>query len=164
MRRYFWPAIAVIAAVAVQGILPRWLAVFGGRPDLVLVVLVAFALAEEPQVGAAMGFYAGLMQGSAVGTSMGSFIVTRTVTGFLAGLANTQVFRDNPIVPTLSAAWLTAACEGLFLLANPRADLLASMKIVGGECILNALFTLALCLILSQFETRRKIRLADARI
>lgn len=164
MRKYFWPVLAVIAAVAIQGNLPAWLSILGGRPDLVLVVLIAFALAENPEFGAALGFFAGLMQGSAVGMSMGSFIVTRTITGFLAGFANTRVFRDNPIVPTVSAVWLTAVCEGLFLLANPRAELLTAVRIVIGECILNALFTLAVCLILMQFETRRRIRMADARI
>ena len=164
MRKYVWPIIAILGAVAMQGSLPRWLSVFGGRPDLVLVVLVAFALASEPEFGATLGFIAGLGHSAVVGASMGSFIVTRTITGVLAGLVNTRLFRDNPIVPTVAAVWLTAVCEGLFLLANPRPYLMSAVKVVLGECILNALLTLLLCLVLRQFETRRRIRLADARI
>jgi rod shape-determining protein MreD len=161
--KYFWPVLAIIAAAASQGSLPSWLSILGGRPDLVLVVLVAFALAAEPEFGAALGFIAGLAQGSAVGMSLGSFIVTRTITGFLAGFVNTRLFRDNPIVPTIAAVWLTAVCEGLFLLANPRAQFFMAVRVVLGECILNAMFTLVLCLILRQFDTRRRIKLADAR-
>jgi rod shape-determining protein MreD len=164
MSKYFWPLIAITVAAALQGNLPGWLSVMGGRPDLVLVVLVAFSLSADPELGAALGFFGGLLQGAAVGTSLGSFIVTRTITGFLAGFVNTRLFRDNPVVPTISAIWLTAVCEGLFLLANPRPQLLSALRLVLGECILNALLTLLVCLILRQFETRRKIKLADARI
>lgn len=162
--RYLWPILAILAAVALQGSLPSWLSLLGGRPDLVLVVLVAFALAAEPEFGAGLGFLAGLAQGTVVGMSLGSFMVTRTITGFLAAFFNTRLFRDNPFVPTIAAVWLTAACEALFLLANPRAQFVVAFRVVLGECILNALLTLVVCLILRQFETRRKIRLADARI
>lgn len=163
MRKFFWPTLSILAAVALQGNLPAWLSIFGGSPDLVLVVLIAFALASDPEFGAALGFIAGLAHGIAVGMSTGSFIVTRTITGFLSGLVNTRLFRDNPIVPTLSAIWLTAVCEGLFLIANPRAQLSVAVTVVFGKCILNAVFTLILCLILRHFNTRRRIRLADAR-
>ncbi len=67
-------------------------------------------------MGRALGFIAGLMHGSLVGFSLGSFIVTRTITGFLAGLVTTRLFSENPLVPALSAVWLTVVCEALFLL------------------------------------------------
>ncbi|MGC8862829.1 MAG: rod shape-determining protein MreD [Armatimonadota bacterium] len=164
MKRYVWPVASLLAAAGIQGNLPAGMSLMGARPDLVLVVLIAYSLAADPLAGAALGFAAGLVEGSAVGLSVGSFIVTRTLTGFLAGLATTRLFTDNPVVPVFSAAWLTAVCEGLFLIANPRAPLDQAGRIVLGECIYNAGFALLLYWLLRILETRRKIRLANARI
>jgi rod shape-determining protein MreD len=164
VSRYIWPAISLIAAASIQGNLPSGMSLLGAKPDLVLVVLIAYSLAADPIVGAGIGFIAGLVHGAAVGLSLGSFIVTRTITGFLAGFATTRLFSENPVVPVFSAVWLTAVCEGLFLLANPRMALVPAARVTLGECIYNAALTLLLYWLLRSLETRRKIRLADARL
>ena len=164
MRRYTWPVISLIVAAGIQGNLPASMSLFGAKPDLILIVLIAWSLAADPVFGAGLGFAAGLIQGAAVGLSLGSFIVTRTITGFLAGFVTTRLFTDKPFVPVASAASLTLVCEGVFLLANPRLALLAAARIVAGKCIYNAALALLLYWILRVFETRRKIRLANARI
>ena len=162
--RYVWPAIGLIVAAGIQANLPASMSLLGAKPDLILVVLIAYSLAADPLFGAGLGFIAGLVQGCAVGLSLGSFIVTRTITGFLAGFATTRLFSENPVVPMLSAAWLTAACEGLFLLANPRAALVPAARTILGECIYNATLTLLLYWLLRSLETRHKIKMANARI
>jgi rod shape-determining protein MreD len=164
VKRTVLPILSLMVACAIQGNLPRFVTLFGAKPNLVLVVLIAYSLASEPGFGAALGFVAGLIEGSAVGLSTGSFIVTRTITGFLAGLVTTRLFSDNPIVPVVSAAWLTLVCEVLFLLANPLASVSAAGMIILGECILNAFMTFILHFILRQFEARRKMRLVNARL
>jgi len=164
MRKYAAPIISFLVAAGIQGNLPAGMSLMGARPDLVLVVLIAYSLAADPLAGAALGFAAGLVHGSAVGLSVGSFVVTRTLTGFLAGLATTRLFTDNPVVPVFSTAWLTAVCEGLFLVANPRVPLGHAGRVVLGECVYNAGLALLLYCFLRMLETRRKIRLANARI
>lgn len=164
MKRYFWPIVGLIVAAGLQGNLPRFVSIFGATPDLVLVVLIAYSMAEDAEFGATLGFIAGLIHGAAVGLSFGSFIVTRTVTGFLAGYVPTRLFSENFLVPAISAVWLTAACETMFLLANPRGELSLVLWTLAGECIQNAIFTCILYFIFRQFNTNRKIRLANARI
>jgi rod shape-determining protein MreD len=164
MRSYAWPVFSLLVAAGIQGNLPAGMSLLGAKPDLILVVLIAYSLAADPLAGAALGFVAGLVHGAAVGLSLGSFIVTRTITGFLAGFATTRLFSENPVVPVFSAAWLTAVCEGLFLLANPRVPLAHAARVVLGECIYNAALTLLLYWLLRALETRRKIKLANARI
>jgi len=161
---YFWPVITLIAAAGLQGNLPSAVSVLGAKPDLVLVVLISYSLVADPAFGAGLGFAAGLLHGSLVGVSLGSFIVTRTITGFLAGLATTRLFSENPLVPALSAVWLTVVCEALFLLSNPRPDIAIALRKVAGECIGNAILTLFVYFTLRNLETRRKIKLANARI
>lgn len=162
--KYLWPAVALILAAGLQGNLPPIMSIWGARPDLILVVLVCYSLAAEPAFGAGLGFMAGLIHGSTVGMCLGSFIVTRTITGFLAGLVTTRLFSTNPFVPVLSAVWLTVVCETLFLLGNPLPGLAPAVRKLAGEVIANGLSTFVLYLAMKHLETRRKIRLANARI
>lgn len=162
--RYFWPIVILIAAAGLQGNLPGFISIWGAKPDLVLVVLVSYSLAADPAFGAGLGFVAGLLQGSLVGLSLGSFIITRTITGFLAGLVTTRLFSENPLVPVLSAVWLTVVCEALFLLGNPRPDLIIVARKIAGECLCNAIFTLFVYFALRNLDIRRKIKLANARL
>lgn len=162
--RYFWPVVALIAVAGLQGNLPPAVSIWGAKPDLILVVLISYSLAADPAFGAGLGFIAGLIHGSFVGACLGSFIVTRTITGFLAGLVTTRLFSDNPIVPVLSAIWLTVVCEGLFLLGNPRPGFAVALHKLAGECIANGICTLFVYFVMRHLETRRKIKLANARI
>jgi len=164
MKQYALPIVCLVIAAGIQGNLPASMCLFGARPDLVLVVLVAYSLAAEPTFGATLGFVAGLIHGASVGMSLGSFIVTRTLTGFLASLVTTRLFGENPVVPTVAAAGLTLVCEGLFALSNPRAPFVPAIRIIAGECVYNALLALILYWILRGFQTRKKISLVNARI
>ena len=102
MKRYVLPIVCLLVAAGVQGNLPACISIMGAMPDLVLVVLICFSLAEDPEFGAGLGFLAGLIQGSVVGMGMGSLIFTRTITGFVAGLVSTRLFSANAIVPAFS--------------------------------------------------------------
>lgn len=162
--RYVGPIVVLIAAAGLQGNLPPAVSILGAKPDVVLVVLVSYSLAASPEFGAFLGFVAGLLHGSLVGFSLGSFIVTRTITGFLASFVTTRLFSENPLVPVLSAVWLTTVCEALFLLFNPRPEIAIAFRKVIGECISNAILTLVVFYVLRSLDTRRKIKLANARI
>ncbi|MCE5197478.1 MAG: rod shape-determining protein MreD [Armatimonadota bacterium] len=164
MKRYFGAIIGLIIAAGVQGNLPSSMALLGAKPDLILVVLIAYSLAEDPEFGATIGFIAGLINGCVVGLNLGSFIVTRTMTGFFAGMVSTRLFGDNPIVPMFSAMWLTLACEGLFLLANPMPDFGFVVRTLAGKCIYNGIFTLIVYAFVKHLNTHRKIRMANARL
>lgn len=162
--RYFWPTVVLLLAAGLQGNLPGAVSLWGGKPDLILVVLISYSLAADPVFGTTLGFIAGLILGSSVGLSLGSFIVTRTITGFLAGLVTTRLFSENPLVPALSAIWLTIVCEAMFLLGNPPTSLGLGIRKVAGECLCNAIFTLFVYYALRHAHTSRKIRLANARL
>lgn len=164
MTGYLRPVISLIIAAGLQGNLPSTMTIWGAKPDLLLVVLIAYALSSDMTFGAVLGFIAGTIHGSMAGLSMGSFIVTRTITGALAGLVTTRLFSDNPVVSVFSAAWLTAVCEGLFVLTNPRGEFAAAAHQIAGECIYNAGLTLIVFLVMEHVESRRKLRLVNARM
>lgn len=162
--RYVWPAIMLVIAAGLQGNLPSAISIMGAKPDLILVILISYSLAADPIFGAGLGFFAGLLHGSFVGFSFGSFMVTRTITGFLAGFVNTRLFSENPFVSVLSALWLTLVCEGLFLLGNPPIRIGPAVRKMIGECLANGIATLFVYYLIRQMETNRKIKLANARL
>ena len=164
MQRLGLPILLVLVASAVQGDLPPWLVLKGGRPDFVLVVLIATALTLDPVSGAVLGFIAGMVHGSIVGYSLGSFVVSRTVIGFLAGSVTIRLFSENPVVPVLAAGGLTFLGEAVFLLSNPTPDLLASLNVALAKSLFNSLLTLVAYWLLRWIEVRRKIKMAEARL
>jgi|GEM_PF-889268 len=163
MKEKIIPILCLLAAAGVQANLPGGFHILGSGPDIVLVVLIAFSLATDTSAGVFLGFAAGLIEGATVGNSFGSFIVTRTIVGFIAGFATTTFFSVNPIVSIVTTGWLTLVCELMFVLANPAASLLVVLRTAVGECIWNSLLSFILVCVLRYFRTRHKIRLADIR-
>lgn len=163
MKDKIIPLLCLLAAAGVQANLPGGFHILGSGPDLVLVVLIVFSLAGNPSSGAILGFAAGMIEGSSVGTSLGSFIITRTIVGFIAGVTTNTFFSENPIVSVFSAAWLTLIAEAMFAIANPAASFLEAARRITGECVWNSLLSLLLVYILKYVQTKHKIRMADIR-
>lgn len=154
----------LVFAGALQGNIPSWMVIKGARPDLILVVLITIALGLDPGAGAVLGFLAGLIHGSIVGVSLGSFIASCTIIGFAAGFVTIRMFSENPIVPVIVAGVLTFAGEIMFLLTNPVAGFLVSLNIVLFKTLYNSLLTLILFWVIRWIQIRRKIKMAAARL
>ena len=71
VQRLLLGVVSVITAVLLQVTLVGRLPVPGAAPDLVLVLVVAFALAEGPQSGMVTGFLAGLLTDGLADHEMG---------------------------------------------------------------------------------------------
>jgi rod shape-determining protein MreD len=164
MRRFILPIIVLFAAAGIQGNIPSWMTVAGAKPDFILIALIASALTLDPPSGAVLGFAAGLIHGAVVGESLGSFIASRTIIGFLAGMVTIRLFSENPLVPVLAAGGLTFIGEGLFMLANPKSDLAGSIISILITSLFNAVLTLAAFWLIKSFEVRSKIKRASARL
>ncbi|MBN2364778.1 MAG: rod shape-determining protein MreD [Calditrichaeota bacterium] len=73
-------------AFILQMTLVNFIEILQWRPDLLLIVLVAFALRKGPDWGMTAGFLIGLLQ-DMVGTELiGLAALSKTVAGFLAGV------------------------------------------------------------------------------
>jgi len=99
-------AAVVVAAVTVQlGVLPA-IAVGDVVPNLVLVVVIAFALARGPEYGVLVGFAAGLILDLAppADHTAGRWALAFVAVGYLAGLA-----RRDARASALAAVLVVAA-------------------------------------------------------
>jgi rod shape-determining protein MreD len=105
--------------------------VAGGHADLVLVFLVSLALVRGPLVGAAAGFWAGLLLDAATFGTLGLSSLVLTLAGYWAGRFGVLTTRSSPHPPLIAVALATvwvAVGTGLleFLLGQgaPASELL----------------------------------------
>ena len=96
--------VALLLASLVQVSVAGWIEVGEGRPDVVLVVLVAIALLRGPVYGAVAGFWAGLVLDVA---SLGTFGLTSllfTLAGYWAGRFGEVTTRASAHPPLIAVA------------------------------------------------------------
>lgn len=106
-------ALTTVLAAALQSTVAPRLAVFGARPDLLLVLTVATALVAGPITGMGVGFAAGLLQGGLDGGAVGGSAAVLTVVGYAAGALQARLFLEHWAVPVAAVGLLTLAAEGV---------------------------------------------------
>lgn len=120
---------AVLLQVTVVGRLP----LPGAAPDLVLVLVVGFALAEGPMAGMTTGFAAGLLADGLSAHEMGRLALACAVVGYVTGMLQDETDRSTlqPFGAVLLGAvvfLVTYTGEGV-LLGDPR---------LGGHAVVRA--------------------------
>lgn len=136
-RRILVYAGALLIAAGLQGTLLTHLSIGRVHPDLILVVVLVGGLLVRIEGAMILGFAGGLVEGTMVGISLPSFIISRLVPGYLAGLQETRMFRENLLVP-LSAVFLgTILAEFLFMLFSPPPAILPRFEAIIIEAALN---------------------------
>jgi rod shape-determining protein MreD len=91
LRALVWVAV-LLTALLLQTVVFAGLTVFGWRPDLVVVTVVAFALAEGPDTGLRYGFVAGLAVDLLAGAGLvGVSALVYLLVGYLCGLLRPYV-------------------------------------------------------------------------
>jgi len=131
MMRFVMLAVTVSLAVAVQS---TWLAKIDlpgyVKPDLILILAIAYGLYHGFYKGTIFGLIAGLFMDVLSGGIVGIGALAKMTAGFSAGLLQKIIFRDNLLVPVLAAFLGTVIFEAFNLLmhisfhANYRFDLL----------------------------------------
>lgn len=120
VQRFLLGAVTVITALLLQlGVIGR-LPLPGAAPDLLLVVVVAFALAEGPLSGVVSGFVAGLLADAVSDHQLGRLALAYVVVGYVTGLLQDDTERSTvqpfTAVALGSLAGLAAyAGEGILL-------------------------------------------------
>jgi rod shape-determining protein MreD len=136
------PIIAIIAALALQTTLARFLVRGAIAVDLVLVAVVYVALTSGPATGLLTGTFAGLVQDALSSSVIGIGGLAKTIVGFLAGVIGTQFIVSQPLprfVVFFGASILHAVVFiGLYVLLELR-HFDAPYAAVAGQAAANAL-------------------------
>jgi rod shape-determining protein MreD len=96
------------------------LSLFNAQPNLALLTLLVCCLFCGPRTGAFAGFFTGLLEGSYAAGYLGSFLVTRSLAGWLVGALDERLFRDNPLIAMGIAFLGTLLAECCFFLFAPQ--------------------------------------------
>jgi len=88
---------AIVAALALQTTLARYLVRGTAAVDLVLVAVVYVALTSGPATGLLAGAFAGLVQDALSSPVVGIGGLAKTIVGFLAGVIGTQFIVSQPL-------------------------------------------------------------------
>ncbi|MGE5576945.1 MAG: rod shape-determining protein MreD [Syntrophothermus sp.] len=108
--------LVLFLSVILQATVLPHLQIFGIKPDLVSLVVVAFALFRGRYQGAAVGISGGLLIDLLRGDFLGLAALSKGTTGFLLGTMEERVFNDDFIVPIITAFAGTFADQLLFLI------------------------------------------------
>lgn len=102
-RWWGWLLVLLIALLVQTALLPQ-IFPMGYVPDLVLVVVVAFAFFETPVRGAILGALAGLLVDIVAGRFIGLNMVVDAMAGCLVASVQSKIIRDDVFVPGLVGA------------------------------------------------------------
>ena len=123
-RRFLLAAATVLTALLLQDTVLTQLPLPGAAPDVLLVVVVTYALIEGPLSGMTTGFIAGLLADSLADHQLGRLALVYAVMGYLTGFIEDDNDRST-VLPFATVALgaaagvLVFAAEGA-LLGDPR--------------------------------------------
>jgi rod shape-determining protein MreD len=109
--QYRWGTwiLAALGALLIETSLLDHLFPAADLPNLVLAVVVAFALFETPRRGLVLGGIAGVLVDLAAGRLIGLNLVLFMGTGYLVASLQSRIVRDEVFVPGLVGAFFQAA-------------------------------------------------------
>lgn len=131
-RRFLLGAATVLTALLLQGVVIERLPLPGAAPDLLLLVVIAFALVEGPVSGVVTGFVAGLLADAQADHALGRLALAYLLVGYAVGLVDDERPR-SVLAPYVAAALGTAGAivvfgvEGL-LLGDARVNVGAVLR------------------------------------
>ncbi|MCC7450317.1 MAG: rod shape-determining protein MreD [Anaerolineae bacterium] len=103
MTRYISLPILIIAAILQSTVIPE-IRIGGGGPDLIVMLVIAWALLAGVEEGTVWALIGGVVQDLLNGTPTGTSALALVVLVFVITLAIRPVNRKNLIVPPLVAA------------------------------------------------------------
>lgn len=134
--RFLLGAVLVLTALLLQTTVLAALPLPGAAPELLVVLVVAFALAEGPFSGAVTGFVAGLSADLLADHALGRLALVLALVGHLAG----QVHDDTERSTLLPFAVVGAAAAGAVLLYAAEGVVLGDARI-GAAAVVRSLVT-----------------------
>ena len=138
-------AVLLFVAAILQVSIFTQVHVLGGVPDLVLVTLVAVSLLRGSMLGAAGGFFAGLLVDTATLGQLGLTSLVLTLAGYWIGRYGETTGRDRAHAPFTSVAVITVLFSVGVLLVHfvlgERAPAGAVLRGIPPAIVLNLILT-----------------------
>lgn len=99
--RYLTLTILFLVSLILQSTVFSYLTIAGVKPDLILIIVIFFAILHGPKEGTLAGIIGGLLQDLAFGQNLGMNVLTKVVIGYLCGLLERKVYKENLLIPMI---------------------------------------------------------------
>lgn len=106
----------IIFNLILQSTLFQWIKIYGVVPNTALIIVISFAIYSGKSKGAIIGFCVGILQDIIFGRTIGLNTSVLMVTGYLTGLMDQKIFKDNLLIPFILTALSTFLYEMVNLL------------------------------------------------
>ncbi|MDW7674104.1 MAG: rod shape-determining protein MreD [Bacillota bacterium] len=129
-----------LVSLVLQSTVFSYLAIAGVKPDLLLIAVVFFSFIRGHRHGAVLGFCYGLLEDLVVGRFIGLNALIKMTIGFLVGLTEGKIYKENLIAPGLLVllASIISGYLNLILLG------IAGIPLAFGENFWRTIFPIAL--------------------
>jgi len=104
MRTLYFLAL-VLGFILLQSTALNFIAINGIKPDLVLVLVILNGFLRGTREGAFLGFVSGVMQDLVSGGYFGMYALINMTAGYLGGLGEGRLYRDNRFIAA-GLAWI----------------------------------------------------------
>lgn len=126
-------------------------------PNIALTSLACACLFVDSGAAAAFGFTTGLIEASWTSVYIGTFLVSRTFTGFLIGLLEDRVFRDSIPLAIVTVVLATGVAGILFFAFAPQPHADRWFISLLGTAIYNALLAIPIYALMRKVVGRPRI-------
>jgi len=143
VRYLKWPLVFIICFILQTSFVPS-LAVFGVKPDLLMIALFLFAIRYGIAPGIFVGFFLGLTQDLYTPALLGQDALAKTIIGACSGMVNEKVMRTDPIGKTLILFILFIIHDSLFfivLIARDQSSISALVPFLLMKTLPRALYS-----------------------
>lgn len=149
-------ALLVMGAFLVHAAFGGQWAIRGARPDIGLTAMLVSCLFVDASAGAALGLLIGLLEASYTDKYVGSIVVSRTMVGFVLGLLEERIFRDNVLIALAAAVLGTFGVEALFFLFAPQPHALRWLIRAGEASLYNGVLSIPVYLVVRRIAKPHK--------
>lgn len=147
LRRFLLGAATVLTCVVLQGTVVAMLPLPGAPPDLLVVLVVAYALIEGPLSGMTTGFVAGVLADSLSDHQLGRLALVYAVVGYVTGYIEDDTARST-LLPFFAVG---AGAVGAVLLFGAEGVLLADPRVTGPAVLRSLVSSAPYAVVLTPF-------------
>ena len=141
-------AFCIWVAAALQESVAWKLAIFGARPEFLLVVLATLCMFTNRLGGTLLGFFTGFAFGAIAGANLTWYVVSRSIAGFLDGWSGGLGLQGNIPLAGLNAFFVTIFAELLLMFFIAPKGIASFVAATIGSAIYNGVLAMPMYMLL----------------
>ncbi len=109
-------SLIVILNLILQSTVFQWFKIYGVLPNTALILVICFAVYSGRNKGATIGFFVGILHDIILGRIIGLNALVFMIIGYLVGLMDQKIFKENLLIPFILTGVATVFYEIINLL------------------------------------------------